>query len=172
MCRSQASPPGGVNSPSTTKWVDSTTDSEPCPQVEPLFVVQDKVTPPYSVEVQVNGLPLHMEVDSGAAVSLATETAVASLLTTTELHPSDTVLKTYTGERIPVKGVLRVDVEYGQQRCTQLNLLVVQGSGPCLLGRDWLAVLRLDWRNIFKMTLPSDASTDERVQQLQQRYSD
>ena len=120
--------------------VDSTTDSTS----EPLFVVKDKVTPPYSVEVKVNGLPLYMEVDSGAAVSLATETAVASLLTSTELHPSNTVLKTYTGEQIPVKGVLKVDVEYGQQRCAQLNLLVVQGSGPCLLGRDWLAVLRLD----------------------------
>ena len=111
--------------------------------------MRDKVTPPYSVEVKVNGLPLHMEVDSGAAVSLATETAGASLLTSTELHPSSTVLKTYTGEQIAVKGVLKVDVEYGQQRCAQLNLLVVQGSGPCLLGRDWLAVLRLDWRNVF-----------------------
>ena len=108
-----------------------------------------------------------MEVDSGAAVSLATETAVASLLSTTELQSTDTVLKTYTGEQIPVKGALKVDVE---QRCSQLSMLVVQGSGPCLLGRDWLAAIRLDWRRICEMTLHVSATVDEQVQQLQQRY--
>ena len=114
--------------------------------------MKDKVTPPFLVEVIVNGLPLQMEVDSGAAVSLATESAVASLLSSSELQPTDAVLKTYTGEQIPVKGVLKVDVEYGQQRFSQLSLLVVQGSGPCLLGRDWLASIRLDWRRICEMT--------------------
>ena len=135
-----------------------------------MFVVRDRVTPPYLVEVKVNGLPLQMEVDSGAAVSLATETAVAPLLSTSELQSTNTVLKTYTGEQIPVKGVLKVDVEYGQQQCSQLSMLVVQGSGPCLLGRDWLAAIRLDWRRICEMTLHVSATTDERVQQLQQRY--
>ena len=111
-----------------------------------------------------------MEVDSGASVSLAPEAAVASLLSSTALQPSNTVLKTYTGEQIPVKGTLKVDVEYEQQRCSQLSLLVVHGSGPCLLGRDWLSVLRLDWRNILQATVHTTTTFDERVKHLPQRY--
>ena len=95
VCRSRVSASKPQKStPRSTKWVDTTTDSEPKvgpSQSEPLFVVRDRVTPPYLVEVKVNGLPLQMEVDSGAAVSLATETAVASLLSTTELQSTDTV---------------------------------------------------------------------------------
>ena len=123
VCRSRTFASRPRNTPQATKWVDSTTDStgEPSTQVEPLFIVKDKVTPPYSVEVKVNGLPLHVEVDSGAAVSLATEMAVASLLTSTKLHPSNTVQKTYTGNQIPVKGVMRVDVSMASSNVPSLT---------------------------------------------------
>lgn len=47
-----------------------------------------------------------MEVDTGTAVSLATELAVTSLLS------SDVVLQTYTGESILVLGLLPVTVLY------------------------------------------------------------
>ena len=30
----------------------------------------------------------------------------------------------------------------------QLQLIVVQGSGPSLFGRNWLSVIRLNWRAI------------------------
>ena len=56
-----------------------------------------------------------MEVDTGAAVSLAPESVVSSLLSTTPLLPSSIILKTYTGEQIHVKGLLTVEVKYGQQ---------------------------------------------------------
>ena len=176
VCRSKASASRQPQyTPRTTKWVDTTTDSKPVAgddplPSEPLFVVRDRATAPYVVEVKVNGLSLQMEVDSGASVSLAPEAAVASLLSSTALQPSNTVLKTYTGEQIPVKGTLKVDVEYEQQRCSQLSLLVVHGSGPCLLGRDWLSVLRLDWRNILQATVHPTTTFDERVKHLPQRY--
>ena len=38
---------------------------------------------------------------------------------------------------------------HGQQE--DLSLLVVEGDGPSLLGRDWLSKLRLNWQQIFIM---------------------
>lgn len=193
MCKSKASPQRPVSAvqskPKPTNYVDATPNTtagdstsdntsgdnttEPCvgpPQTEALFVVRGTVTSPYLVEVKVNGHPLTMEVDSGAAVSLATEAAVAPLMSSAQLQPSSTVLKTYTGDQIPVKGVLTVDVEYGQQQRPNLSLLVVPGNGPCLLGRDWLGMLQLDWRNIRHVTPHPAATLEKRVEGLLQCY--
>ena len=112
-------------------------------QVEPLLVIQNRSMPPYRVQLEVGGKPLTMEVDMGAAVSLAPESAVTSLFSTHQLLPSSVILKTYTGEQIPVKGALKVNVKYGQQQYTNLTLLVIAGPGSCLMGRDWLRTVRL-----------------------------
>ena len=140
---------------------------------QPLFVIRNKsASPPYQVQLQVNGHPLIMEVDTGAAVSLAPESAVAAWLPSAELKHSSVILKTYTGEQIPVKGELSVTVRYGQQNHSNLKLLVVQGSGPSLMGRDWLRVVRLDWRNVARVTssVPSAANLASKVEALQDRY--
>ena len=47
-------------------------------------------------------------------------------------------LRTYTGEAIQVAGEVLVDVQYGQQEVKQLPLIVVEGEGPPLFGRNWL----------------------------------
>ena len=47
-------------------------------------------------------------------------------------------------------GVISVQVEVNNQK-EQLDLLVVPGNGPSLLGRDWLSCLRLDWAHIHYM---------------------
>ena len=44
-------------------------------------------------------------------------------------------------------GCCNVNAEYNGQYA-QLALLVVGGSGPTLLGRDWLSQIRLDWHQI------------------------
>lgn len=45
-------------------------------------------------------------------------------------------------------GTVDVVVKYGDQTAI-LPLLVVKGEGPSLLGRNWLAALKLDWHEIF-----------------------
>jgi hypothetical protein len=60
-------------------------------------------------------------------------------------------LRTYTGDKVLVKRVIRVDVQYQHQHVQDLELLVVQGSGPSLFGRNWLQVLKLDWKRIRKL---------------------
>ena len=112
-----------------------------------------------------------MEVDTGAAVSLAPESAVASIFDSSELQPTNIVLKTYTGEQIPVKGTIVVNVKYGQQIHKQIKLLIVSGAGPCLMGRDWLRVVRLDWQKIGKVSATS-ASIESRIAALQEQYQE
>lgn len=184
VCRSSVRPASGVKpyrGPARkTKWLraDPSPDSQvnltthPATEAtETLFVIKDQSSPPYLVSLKVNGQPLTMEVDTGAAVSLAPESAVEALLPSVQLQPSNVTLKTYTGETIPVKGTLSVDVNYGQQVYHGLKLLIVQGAGPSLLGRDWLRVVKLDWRNIAKVSRVSQSSSlESHVAALRDRY--
>ena len=164
-----------------TSRSETTTETAPLPDDETtsrleytedarLLAVRERSSaPPYRVEFSVNGRPLSMEVDTGAAVSVAPESAITALLQTTNLEPTSVVLRTYTGEQIPVRGVLPVSVGYGGKTYPHLKLLVVRGSGPCLMGRDWLRVIRLDWRNIAKVTAEPPKSSNP-VAALLDRY--
>ena len=124
---------------------------------------------PFHTTITVNGRPLTMEVDTGAAVSVVSETTFGSIregVTSLELQPTATRLQTYTGEPIQVKGSTVVKVEhYGQ--ALDLPLIVSAGNGPALLGRDWLVALRLDWKSIFTvgndLTLPKVLASHQDV---------
>ena len=56
-----------------------------------------------------------MEVDTGAAVSIISEKALNQILPQAKLQPSRITLRTYTEERMKVRGELSVDVTYRQQ---------------------------------------------------------
>ena len=44
---------------------------------------------------------------------------------------------------------------YGEQEC-QATLIVVNGTGPALFGRNWLEKIRLNWGDIKKIETPLD----------------
>ena len=57
-------------------------------------------------------------------------------------HYSDPI--SYSGEVIPVLGSTDTEVRYkGQRAC--LTLLAVRGTGPSLVGRNWLECLKNHW---------------------------
>ena len=105
------------------------------------------------VKVLVGNIPLEMELDTGASVSLISEGTWKRVLKAPPLSQSDVRLKTYTGESLEVLGQLSVGVKYGEQ-FGQMPLIVVKGSGPPLFGRDWLEKFRLDWGAIQKIDTP------------------
>ena len=88
-----------------------------------------------------------MELDTGAAVSIVSSTIYNKLFPKLPEKPLTIRLSSYTGDPITVAGELKVTASYDQQ-CKQLTLYVVQGGGPCLLGRDWLQQIRLNWKSI------------------------
>ena len=93
-----------------------------------------------------------MEVDTGAAATIISEETFKKLTAQKklEMKPTQVKLRTYNGESVKILGTVDVVVFYEGQK-KQLSTLVVEGSGPNLLGRDWLKDVKLDWRKLFKM---------------------
>ena len=128
--------------------------NQPRPDAYTLFTLQSKVQP-LMVTVMVNKKNIPMEVDTGAALSLISEETFNSHFNFTELQPTDVQLRTYSGELISALGSLDVEVEYESQTAS-VPLIVVKGTGPNLLGRNWMSIIRLNWSNIYQvMTNPS-----------------
>ena len=138
------------------KWVAEDdaqrSDSE---EIAILTIGKKSGSQPIQVGLTVEGKQLTMEVDTGAAVSLISEHVRKSMFPTSHLRKSNVVLRTYTGERVSVLGELPVEVQYGDQQPKVLTLLVVEGAGPCLLGRNWLAHICLDWKTIGAVSMQS-----------------
>ena len=147
----------------------STSASPPKPQALParplpvdykLFEVgtQDKVDP-YMVPVVIDGATLLMEIDTGSALTLISQTTFSALWPqgkSPHLESTSIRLRTYSGEELRVVGRAVVGVRCGGQVEEELGLVVVGGNGPSLLGRDWLGRLRLDWREIQMLNTTID----------------
>ena len=117
-----------------------------------LFAVDsgtDKNTDSFFAELGINGTPLLMEVDTGAAVTLVSEGIWEDKLGKIPLEDTDVVLRTYTGERLKVLGQAMVAVQHQQNPAVTLPLIVVAGNGPALLGR-------LDWGEVKKIKTELD----------------
>ena len=109
--------------------------------------VSAKPGPAIQVDLCLNGKPVSMELDTGAPVSLMCWKMFDRLFPESTLQPCNLPMKTYLGEPIIVRGQAQMEVRYEQQKLT-LPLVVVEGSGPCLFGRQWLEKLRLNWQSI------------------------
>ena len=110
----------------------------------------------YWVTPLLDGSPVRMEIDTGSAVSLVSETVYKEKLLHIPLKPSSLTLRTYTGEPVPTQGVIHVTVQVNGQTA-KLQLYVVKGNFPSLLGRSWLKKLILDWPAI-RMLCRGDSS--------------
>ncbi|XP_064472875.1 uncharacterized protein LOC135387707 [Ornithodoros turicata] len=118
--------------------LDSASKTE---EVYDMFHLQAPVhfsrTEPFRVEVKLDGNPVTMEVDSGSNPSIINETVYKRLWPhSPSLTPEDVVLPTWSHDQLRVLGSRSVQVQYRDETAKK-PLLVVQGSGPCLLGRSW-----------------------------------
>ena len=124
------------------------------------------------VDLNVDGKPLKMELDTGSAVSIISFDLYQQKFNDNPLHETGLFLKTYTGENITPVGVLKVNVDYHNQR-ELLDLYVVKSKGPVLMGRDWLRKIRLDWCSIKSLQAPTATlSPKERLDTMLDKYSD
>ena len=70
-----------------------------------------------------------------------------------------------------VIGEVPVRVTYQQQPTQDLQLVIVEGSGPSLLGRNWLHHIKLDWTGI-KAVLPSQQSLEGLLEKYKEIFTD
>ena len=106
-----------------------------------LYPVRASSVSPLQTTVTINNKDVHMEVDTGASLMVISENTVAKIWRPNQaptLQPTTVKLRTYTGSEIPVVGTMTVKVQHYDQQL-EMPLVVVAGSGPSLLGRDWLA---------------------------------
>ena len=81
------------------------------------------------VTVCINKVKLEMGIDTGASASIISEQTYEQLWASTGqplLRHTDVLLRTYTGERLEIRGVINVSVDY-LDIYRKLNLLVVAG---------------------------------------------
>lgn len=93
---------------------------------------------------------MRMEIDTGSAVSLISDAVYKKNFQNIPLKPSSLILKTYTGEPVRTKGMIRVTVQ-GKGQKAELTLHVVKGNFPSLLDRSWLEEIKLDWPAVHRL---------------------
>ena len=107
-----------------------------------VFTLTGHAEPPLTVDVELCGKKMSMEIDTGASILIMSERILIMSERTYDglinagldvpLENSTTTLKTYSGESLPVLGRLMVDVKVDQQVC-KLPLTIIKVVGPTLL---------------------------------------
>ena len=121
-----------------------------------LFKFKEPASAPIQIPVKVEDKSMTMELDTGAAVSIISETTRKEMFPSLKLYMVKITLKTYTDETMQVMGQLNVHVQYGSQSAP-LVLIVVAGDGPSLFGRNWLKFFRLDCNRITMIRAKSSS---------------
>ena len=130
----------------TTTWRRSqTSQTQKVLYTYGLFTLHSENHDPIVVQLALDGVPIRMELDTGASLSLINKASyeLISQPGQAALEQPMVNLRTYTGEAVKMLGSTTVEVKYGEQ-CTHLTVHVVDGKGPNLLGRDWLNKLNIN----------------------------
>lgn len=113
---------------------------------------QGKVQP-YQVQVTIGGNVITMEVDTGASRSTVGEGVYTEFLSDFPLVRCNVSLYSYSKTLVPILGCIKVPVTYRQNAEQLLELVVIQGDRPALLGRDWMNHIQIDWRHLMMCNL-------------------
>ena len=160
VCRSKQNKPTKKSQKSVNNVQDDATD-----EYQLLNITSPGKATPWNVSVDIEGITVSMQLDTGASKSLMSESTFRELWPERHLSPSQVSLCSYSGEPIPVLGSVDVNVTYKTQH-HKVPLIVVKGSGLTLMGRNWLQVFNLDWQEIFVL----QSTEHSPVQPIVQKY--
>lgn len=104
--------------------------------------------PPLTVSVTLGNATVPFQIDTGSGVSIMNHHQFTDLFGRQSLIPANVRLTSYSGDRIKVLGKFEVEARIKDQ-CKKLPLIIVEGEGAPLLGREWLQSMKLPWREVF-----------------------
>lgn len=103
-----------------------------------LFTISGN-TSAYTTMLCIDVHNVEMEIDTGSAVTLMSNNTFRKLFGDRKLEKTKAQLR--TGESVKVLGAISVPVKH-HSKSFNLPLLIVDGQGTSLLGRNWLEQLR------------------------------
>jgi len=121
-----------------------------------LYSLRDPVKQPVMIEVEVNGQPIAMEVDSGSYNTLIGHSMYKNYFNDSPLQESKVMLNTWGEEVADKKKLLHTSgwftaaVKYNGREA-KLPMLVMQRDGPPLPGRAWFEQLGIGIYGINKL---------------------
>lgn len=98
---------------------------------------------PVRMTLLVENRPLVMEIDTGSAISCISRKMYDDTFSRIPLVSSNLVLSFYDGSKVQAAGYIEVNVKYKNVNKV-LDLYVIDNGTTCLLGRQWLAELKID----------------------------
>lgn len=104
---------------------------------------------PMRESVRVNEMELDFELDTGSAVTVISEQIYKQHFRQLTLKPSTTILQSYNGGKLLVLGVLTLPITY-KNYCQDIDVHVIRGGGPPLLGRDFISRFNLQVASVNK----------------------
>ena len=119
-----------------------------------MFTLRDKSSEPIIVKCLLNSVPTDMEYYTGASLSTISQDTYAQVSKSScigNLEKTEVKLKNNMGESIPVLGKIRMHVKHEDQE-EVLPVLVVKGTGPNLMGRDWLNKIKVNFCEVYSLT--------------------
>jgi hypothetical protein len=126
--------------------------------------------PPFTRYVTIFGEKVTLEVDSGCGVTIlnkATFDIIKRRRSVLQLSKPDIDLCSYTKNVIPALGQVSLPVLYRGKR-RQLTAYVVDGTGPNLLGRNWMAELGI---YLSQVNAVRGRSTPEDIKSILQEFA-
>ena len=125
-----------------TTWRKHTTWKMPVQRMtQP--TLRDHASNPIRLKVSLNNVPVDMELDTEASLSVLNQNTYKFLHDQgkiSHLNSPGVQLRTYTGQTIRVLGTAEVEVKF-MGKVSEASIQVVSGDGPNLMGRDWLSKL-------------------------------
>ena len=141
-----------------THWVVTTEDYEHFPDNAILTVGNHGKNRPITVQLELHGWQVLMQVDTGAAVSIIAEATQQKLFPNAHLEQASVQFQTYTAESLALLGTMKVQVKHGNYVGKQMSF-VISRNGPTLLGCDWLMTIRLNWQSLVVVTVQNTLLT-------------
>lgn len=141
-------------------------------QIIKTVVSNENSSRPITVDLELNGMPTRMEVDTGASVSVITyKTWHRIKQNSLSLTEQESKLTDYNGNEIPTVGKVNIPVQYKGQNIT-LPAVVVKDGTCDLIGRDWLKHVQLNWHEIFYVNSTNKAQTVDWLRKFPAVFSD